>query len=256
MRSDLVVVVGTPVFDEKAGLGQRAKPVLVEAVIAEGAVEALDEGILHGFTRLDVMKGDPGALSPEVKGFAGKLGTVIDGDSLGQLAGESQALQDGNDRCPADRGVDMDGQALSGEVIDEGKTAEAAAGGELVVDEIHRPALIGFLGCRERHAGHCRQLPTTFAPQGKSFLSIDTFGALVIDDQTFGLEDIVQDGSAPARFESRPVAQPLAQGRVVTALRPVLQGRTVPAGQSAEAAGGEPKARDDFGHDSASRFGL
>ena len=53
MRSDLVVVVGTPVFDEKAGLGQRAKPVLVEAVIAEGAVEALDEGILHGFTRLD-----------------------------------------------------------------------------------------------------------------------------------------------------------------------------------------------------------
>jgi hypothetical protein len=35
-----------------------------------------------------------------------------------------------------------------------------------------------------------------------------------------------------------------------------LQGRTVPAGQSAEAAGGEPKARDDFGHDSASRFGL
>ena len=43
-------------FDEKAGLGQRAKPVLVEAVIAAGAVEALDEGVLNGFTTLDVMK--------------------------------------------------------------------------------------------------------------------------------------------------------------------------------------------------------
>jgi hypothetical protein len=49
------------VFDEKA------KPVLVEAVIAESVIQALDEGVLNGFTRLDVIKGP---LSPEVKGFA------------------------------------------------------------------------------------------------------------------------------------------------------------------------------------------
>ena len=44
-------------FDEKA------KPVLVEAVIAESVIQALDEGVLNGFTRLDVIKGP---LSPEV----------------------------------------------------------------------------------------------------------------------------------------------------------------------------------------------
>jgi hypothetical protein len=39
-------------------------------------------------------------------------------------------LQNGNDRGPADGGVDMDGQALTGEVIDERQAAEAATGGQ------------------------------------------------------------------------------------------------------------------------------
>lgn len=45
-------------------------------------------------------------LGPEVKGLAGKLGTVIDGDSFGKSAGKSQPLQHGHDRSPAKRGID------------------------------------------------------------------------------------------------------------------------------------------------------
>ena len=63
MRAELIVIVGAPVFDEESGFGQRAKPVLVEAVVTEGAVKAFDEGVLHGFARLDMMEGDPGALA-------------------------------------------------------------------------------------------------------------------------------------------------------------------------------------------------
>ena len=69
MRADAVIVVRAPVFDEEFGFGQGAKPMLVEAVVAEGAVEALDEGVLHRFARLDMMESDPGALRPEVEGF-------------------------------------------------------------------------------------------------------------------------------------------------------------------------------------------
>ena len=37
------------------------------------------------------------------------------------------------------------------------------------------------------------------APQGESFLAIETLGAFVIDDETFGFEHIVQDRGTPAR---------------------------------------------------------
>ena len=98
---------------------------LVTAVVAEGAIEALDEGVLHRFARLDMMESNAGALSPEVEGFAGKLGAIVHGDGLGKPTRESQALENGNDRGPADGGVDMDGQALAGEVIDERQAATA-----------------------------------------------------------------------------------------------------------------------------------
>jgi hypothetical protein len=57
VRADLVVIVGAPMFDEQAGFGEGAEPMLVKAVVAEGAVEAFDKGVLHGFAGLDVMKG-------------------------------------------------------------------------------------------------------------------------------------------------------------------------------------------------------
>jgi len=116
---------------------------LVEAVIAEGAIEALDEGVLHRFARLDMMESNAGALSPEVEGFAGELRAIVHGDDLRKTTRESQALENGNDGGPADGGVDMDGQTLAGEVIDERQAAEAATGGQLVLDKVHRPAFIG-----------------------------------------------------------------------------------------------------------------
>ena len=77
VRAEVVIVVRAPVFDEESGFGQGAKPMLVEAVVAEGAIEALDEGVLHRFARLDMMESNAGALSPEVEGFAGELGTIV-----------------------------------------------------------------------------------------------------------------------------------------------------------------------------------
>ena len=77
VRADPVIVVRAPVFDEESGFGQGAKPMLVEAVVAQGTIEALDEGVLHRFARMDMMKSNAGALSPEVEGFAGELGTIV-----------------------------------------------------------------------------------------------------------------------------------------------------------------------------------
>ena len=54
MRSQVIVVVA-PGLDGFARLGEREEDVLVEAFVAQAAVEALDEGVLHGFAGLDVV---------------------------------------------------------------------------------------------------------------------------------------------------------------------------------------------------------
>ena len=84
MRADAVIVVRAPVFDEESGFGQGAKPMLVKAVVTKGAIEALDEGVLHRFARLDMMESNAGALRPEVEGFAGELRAIVHGDGLGK----------------------------------------------------------------------------------------------------------------------------------------------------------------------------
>jgi hypothetical protein len=105
------------------------------------------------------MKGNPGALSPEVKGLAGKFGAVIHGDGLWEVTAESQSLQEGNDGGPADGGINIDGQTLTGKVIDEGQAAEAAAS-KLIVDEVHGPALIGSSGHKQGNASQSREFTT------------------------------------------------------------------------------------------------
>jgi len=153
--------------------------VLVEAVIAEGAVEGFDEGILGGFAWLDVMEMDAGGLRPEVDGFAGELGAVVGGDGLGQAAGEGECLKQTDDGSAADGSICMECEALAGEVIDQGEATEAPAIGELVVDEVHAPAFIGSRWLWQRDACDGGQLAAEFAPQGKSFLAVKTLGALV-----------------------------------------------------------------------------
>ena len=48
VRSDFVVFL-PPGFDETASFGQGGEPVLIEAFVAELAIEAFDEGVLRGF---------------------------------------------------------------------------------------------------------------------------------------------------------------------------------------------------------------
>ena len=173
---------------------------LIEAVIAEGAVEGFDEGVLGGFARLDVMEMDMGGLRPEVDGFAGELGAVVGGDGLWQATGAGESLKQTDDGSATDGSIGMECKALAGEVIDQSEAAEASAISKLVMNEIHAPALIGGGGLRQRDTGDGRQLAAEFATQGEAFLTVKTLGAFVVDDHTLGLEHIVEDRRAPARF--------------------------------------------------------
>ena len=44
-------------FDKESGLGEGGKPVLVKAVVAENAIEAFNECVLQGLSRLECDEG-------------------------------------------------------------------------------------------------------------------------------------------------------------------------------------------------------
>lgn len=94
------------------------KPVLVKAVVAESSIEGFNESILHRFAGLDVMEMNLGSLCPKVHGFASELRPIIRGDGFGQTTGAGKFLKDIDHGSAADGSIDMNGQALTGEVID------------------------------------------------------------------------------------------------------------------------------------------
>ena len=67
MRS-VGVVVDPPVFDDPASFVEVREQVLVEALVAQAAVEALHEAILHRFARCDVVPVDGMLLLPSQDG--------------------------------------------------------------------------------------------------------------------------------------------------------------------------------------------
>lgn len=86
--------------DGGSGLSERREQGLVEALVAEAAVEAFDEAVLHRLSGGDVVSFDLGLLAPFEDGHAGQLRAVVrdnrirlspSGDEAVQLAGNSTA---------------------------------------------------------------------------------------------------------------------------------------------------------------------
>jgi hypothetical protein len=80
----LLVVGDHPIVDEFADFGEGAEEVGVEDLVAEGAVEALDVGVLGGLAGLDVVEADVVVLAPGDKLGGDELGAVVDADLPGQ----------------------------------------------------------------------------------------------------------------------------------------------------------------------------
>lgn len=255
MRSQGVVFMA-PVIDEQAGFLEGAEPVLIEAVIAEGAVEGLDEGVLDGLARLDVIEVDLAPLGPEVEGLTGELGPIVTGDGTRSFQRVAKGIKQIGYSSTPDGGIDMERQALAGAVIDQGQAAEASSPGKLVMDEVHGPALIGAYGCGQGNSNQGRQLPAPLAAQGEPLLPVDPGRSLAVDDHPFGLEDVVKDGQPPSGLPVRPVAHPISQGPVVTFHGTVLHRGAVPSGDPTETTLGEPKAAGNFTHGTSASFGL
>jgi hypothetical protein len=77
MRPD-GVVVNAPRFDLQLRIGQDDKPVVVQALLATLAVEALDERVLDQFAGANETERHVRRIGPCLQPATGKLGTDID----------------------------------------------------------------------------------------------------------------------------------------------------------------------------------
>ncbi len=157
-----VVVIGAPASERDAGLGQRREQRLVQQFIAQPAVEALDEGILHGLARRDVVPVDTALVGQLrmallVNSLPLSLTTIFGLPRSNTSRSSSRAT-----RVPESEVSATSAKALAGAIID-GEDAEAAAIGELIRHEVERPAVVRRHRHRHRRQGPDRPLAAATA---------------------------------------------------------------------------------------------
>ncbi len=152
----------------------------VEAFVAEAAVQALHEGILHRLARGDVMPLDAAIFLPDQHRPAGQFRAVVADYHQRQATLFSEVVQFACDTNSGERRVDYERQTLSGEVIDDHQHPEAPAVSQHVRDEVEAPALVWALRDRHGRPGAERTLSAATAPHRQTLLAVKAEELLVV----------------------------------------------------------------------------
>src|SRR5947209_6771557 len=88
-----VVVVGPPAAKRGAGLGQGREQRLVQELIPQSTIEALDECVLHRFAWRDVVPSNSALVRPCEYGVAGEFTPIVADHHLGFAAFDDQPIQ-------------------------------------------------------------------------------------------------------------------------------------------------------------------
>src|SRR5215468_206446 len=132
-----LVVIDPPRLDPRARIVEVEKPVLVEALVTELAVERFDEGIVDRFTGSDEMQLNAILGRPRVERAAGKFGSVVDDDLLREWSHGSDPIEDPGNTLTREPVIDFDRQTLPAAIVDEIECAKRTSVGERVAHEVH-----------------------------------------------------------------------------------------------------------------------
>lgn len=132
------VVVAVPGRQRCASVSQRGEQRVVEAAIAQVAVEALHEGILRRLAGCDVRPLDLPFLRPSHDGGRDELGVIVADTQEWFAALTHQRLQPAYDTGAGQWRVCHQGWALLAEVIDRRQDTEASVTGNGVGHEDRR----------------------------------------------------------------------------------------------------------------------
>jgi hypothetical protein len=131
-----LVLVAAPARDLLPGLVQRLEPLLVQALVSELAVEALDVGVLRGLAGVVDQVLDAAAVGPGHEGAAGELRPLVGTDGPWVASELSHRVEHPCHVLAAHAVVDGDVHALAAEVIDHRQALDAPAAGQRVHHEV------------------------------------------------------------------------------------------------------------------------
>src|SRR5579862_2346718 len=141
MRPDFVIV-STPILHFLPGVVKAQEPMRVQAFAPELAVEGFNEAIVRRLARPREVEHDTLLVSPDIEIARYKLRSLVDADRLRIAHSFTDALEGQNDVFAAIAEAWVDRRRKSTEGVDDGQHADLAAGGKLIVNEVHGPGLI------------------------------------------------------------------------------------------------------------------
>ena len=165
---------------------------LVEAFVAELAIEAFDVAVLHRPARLDQQMFDAMALRPGDEGTAGELRPIVGSYRAGITAEAGGPIQHANHIGTADAVVHGDVDAFVAEVVGDGQALESTPIGQRITDEVHAPDRVGLARWRQRLTLARRPLGFPAPAYGQIRLAVQAVDLLVVHVGELRAQQVVQ----------------------------------------------------------------
>ena len=195
------VVVCPPYGDCLACLLQGLKPVLVQALVAKGAVETLDVGVLGGTAWLNQDVLDAVLLRPGHERPASELGPVVGSYCFRVAPKHGCPVQQPGDVGTPNAKVCRDIHALVAEVVGYREAFDAsghcAGATDGIAYKVHAPGLIDSLGCHQGHP-HAHPLALLAFANGQVLGGVQPVNPFVVDARVLGAQYVVDHAVAPA----------------------------------------------------------
>ena len=214
------VVVAPPFLDDGPGVRDAVEPVLVEAFVAQLAVEALHVAVLLRLARLDEGVLHAVHVAPTIQGQTRELGPVVGVDPPGPASEIDKVVEDPGYAMAGYRAVDLDPKAFLGVVVHDREHPHSEALPCGVVHEVQAPSLIGG-GRLEDLVDALEAMPLALAAANlESRVTVYPIHPLQVNLMAFAANQHMQSAVAPAVALRRLGLEELQQCGVIAA-RPV-----------------------------------
>jgi len=193
--------------------------VRVQTFASELAVEGFDEAVVRRLSRPREIQHDTLLVSPDIEIAGDELRSLVDANRLGIADGFADALQGQHDILASIAEAGIDGRREAAESIYNREHADLAAGGELVVNKVHRPGLVD-LACLRPILAQLGLHATLrrFVAQLQAQLPVKTVDALDVDGPAISLQQHMDPAIPVSHSRLADVLDPALEGGLVAAL--------------------------------------
>lgn len=139
------IVISPPHLDQLLRIALIEEPVLIQAFVAERAVEAFDMAVLHWFPGSNVVQRNSPVGCPLVQHPADELRPIIDPDARWRPTLHQQPFEHPNHARTRQRPRHLNSMTFARVCVDQGQRTKRVPRRRSVMHNVHRPLLIDML---------------------------------------------------------------------------------------------------------------